>query len=143
MADRTSSSITIKAGRDEIMAVIADLEAYPEWTDGIRDVEVLDTGPDGRPARARLTIDAGPVRDSYTLAYTWRDDGVRWELAERGAVVSGLRGSYRLREGADGTEVTYELTVDVRMPMIGLVKRKAEKRIVDSALNGLRRRLEG
>lgn len=142
MADRTSSSIIIKASRDEIMAVIADLAAYPEWTEGIRDVEVLDTGPDGRPARARLTIDAGPVKDTYTLAYTWREDGVRWELVEKGAIVSDLRGSYRLAEGEDGTEVTYELAVDARIPMIGLVKRKAEKRIIDSALNGLRRRLE-
>ncbi|MBA9006651.1 MULTISPECIES: SRPBCC family protein [Thermomonospora] len=142
MADRTSSSITIKAGRDEIMAVIADLESYPEWTDGIRDVEVLGTGPDGRPAKARLTIDAGPIKDTYALAYTWEDDGVRWELVEKGAMVSALHGSYRLAEAEDGTEVTYELAVDVRVPMIGMVKRKGEKRIIDSALKGLRRRLE-
>jgi ribosome-associated toxin RatA of RatAB toxin-antitoxin module len=144
MADRASSSITIKADRDEIMAVIADLPAYPEWAGGIREVEVLETGPDGRPARARLTIDAGPIKDTYGLAYTWDPDGdgVRWELVEQGNVVTALHGSYRLAPGGAGTEVTYELAVDVRVPMIGLVKRKGEKMIIDSALKGLKRHVE-
>lgn len=144
MADRASSSITIKADPDEIMAVIADLPAYPEWAGGIRDVEVLETGPDGRPARARLTIDAGPIKDTYGLAYTWdpAGDGVRWELVEQGNVVTALHGSYRLAAGREGTEVTYELAVDVRVPMIGLVKRKGEKMIIDSALKGLKRHVE-
>jgi ribosome-associated toxin RatA of RatAB toxin-antitoxin module len=145
MADRASSSITIKAGRSKIMAVIADLEAYPQWAGGIREVEVVETGPGGRPARARLTVDAGPIKDTYGLAYTWEDDdsGVRWELVEKGTVVTALHGSYRLAgAGEDETEVTYELAVDVRVPMIGLVKRKGEKMIIDSALKGLKRHVE-
>ncbi|SEF46746.1 Polyketide cyclase / dehydrase and lipid transport [Thermomonospora echinospora] len=144
MADRASSSITIRADRDEIMAVIADLPSYPEWAGGIRDVEVLETGPDGRPARARLTIDAGPIKDTYGLAYTWDPDGdgVHWELVEKGNVVSALHGSYRLAGAGQHTEVTYELAVDVRVPMIGLVKRKGEKMIIDSALKGLKRYVE-
>jgi carbon monoxide dehydrogenase subunit G len=145
MADRASSTITIKATPAEIMAVIADLEAYPRWAGGIRDVEVTQTLPEGRPARARITVDAGPIKDTYGLAYQWDDDdrGVRWELDEQGNVVSALHGSYRLAEAGGGqTEVTYELAVDVRVPMIGLVKRKGEKMIIDSALKGLKRHVE-
>ncbi|MFD0686899.1 SRPBCC family protein [Actinomadura fibrosa] len=143
MADRTSSSITVKAGKADIMAVIADLEAYPEWASGIREFTVQETGPDGRAARARLTFDGGPFSDTVGLAYTWEgDDRVTWELVEKGAVVTGLHGSYGLAETGDGTEVTYELAVDVRVPMIGMVKRKGEKRIIDSALKGLKRHVE-
>ncbi|REE99536.1 SRPBCC family protein [Thermomonospora umbrina] len=145
MADRASSSITVEAGRSAIMTVIADLESYPEWAGGIREVEVQETGPDGRPARARLTIDAGPIKDSYGLAYVWDpdDSGVRWELVDKGNVVTALHGSYRLTEIGEGvTEVVYALAVDVRVPMIGLVKRKGEKMIIDSALKGLKRHVE-
>ena len=39
--------------------------------------------------------------------------------------------------------LTYELAVDVRIPMIGMVRRKAEKRIIDTALKGLKQRVEG
>jgi ribosome-associated toxin RatA of RatAB toxin-antitoxin module len=144
MADRTSSTITIKAARPEIMAVIADLEAYPEWAGGIRDMAVLETGADGRPAKARLTIDAGPIKDTYGLSYEWDgDDTVHWVLAEQGNVVTSLHGSYHLADdGGGGTQVTYELAVDYRIPMIGLVKRKGEKMIIDAALKGLKRHVE-
>ena len=143
MADRTSSTIRIKAARPEVMAVIADLESYPEWAGGIRDIAVLETGEDGRPAMARLTIDAGPIKDTYGLSYEWDgDETVRWVLAEKGNVVTSLHGSYRLADHDGGTEVTYELAVDYRIPMIGLVKRKGEKMIIDSALKGLKRHVE-
>lgn len=144
MADRTSSTITVEAGKAEIMAVIADLERYPTWASGIREFTVQETGPDGRAARGRLTFDGGPFSDTVGLAYEWDgDDAVRWELVEKGSVVTGLRGSYTLAESGGRTEVTYELAVDVRVPMIGMVKRKGEKRIIDSALKGLKRHVEG
>lgn len=143
MADRTSSTIVIKGGRPEITAVIADLEGYPEWAGGIHGVEVLEARPDGRPARVRMTIDAGPIKDTIGLAYEWDgDEGVRWTLVEKGNVVTSLHGSYRLAERDGGTEVTYELAVDSRIPMIGMVKRKGEKMIIDSALKGLKRHVE-
>ncbi|WP_433478316.1 SRPBCC family protein [Spirillospora sp. CA-142024] len=143
MADRTSSTITVKAGKAEIMAVIADLEAYPRWASGIREFTVQETGADGRAGRARLTFDGGPFSDTVGLAYTWEgDDRVTWELVEPGTVVTGLHGTYGLVEEGGVTEVTYELAVDVRIPMIGMVKRKGEKRIIDSALKGLKRHVE-
>lgn len=143
MADRTSSSITIKAAKADVMAVIADLDAYPEWAGGVA-FEITETGGDGRASRARMTIEGGPIGDTVGLVYTWDgDDAVRWELDEPGTVVTGLHGAYALAaKGPEETEVTYELAVDVRIPMIGLVKRKGEKRIIDSALKGLRRHVE-
>ena len=143
MADRTSSTITVKAGKAEIMAVIADLEAYPTWASGIREITVRETGADGRPSRAALTFDGGPFGDTVGLAYTWEgDDRAAWELVEAGSVVTGLHGSYTLDERDGSTEVTYELAVDVRVPLIGMVKRKGEKRIIDTALKGLKRHME-
>jgi hypothetical protein len=143
MADRTRSAITIKAGKAEIMGVIADLEAYPRWASGIREFTVQETGEDGRALRGRLTFDGGPFSDTVGLAYTWEgDDRVSWELVEPGTVVTGLHGTYTLAEEDGATEVTYELAVDVRIPMIGMVKRKGEKRIIDSALKGLKRHVE-
>lgn len=143
MADRTSSNITINAGRSDVMAVIADFSAYPEWAEGIKAAEVLSAGDDGRAEQVRMTLEAGPIKDTYVLAYDWDgDDAVHWSLAERGTVLTGMTGFYRLDERDDSTEVTYELTVDVRMPMIGMVRRKAEKRIIDTALRGLKRRVE-
>ena len=91
-----------------------------------------------------ITIDAGVISDTYTLAYTWQDDrSVSWRVAEPGKMVSRLDGSYLLGDAGRGIEVTYELAVDLAVPMIGMIKRKAEKVIVDTALKGLKKRVEG
>ncbi|GAA4230187.1 SRPBCC family protein [Actinomadura meridiana] len=143
MADRTSSSITVKAGKAEIMAVIADLEAYPTWASGIRGFTVQKRGEDGRPSRAALTFEGGPFTDTVGLAYTWEgDDRVAWKLVEAGSVVTSLNGSYTLDERDGATEVIYEMSVDVRVRLLGIVKRRAEKHIIDSALKGLKRHVE-
>ncbi|GAA3149097.1 SRPBCC family protein [Planomonospora alba] len=143
MADRTTSSITIGADRSTIMTVIADFGAYPEWAGQVKAAQVLATGPDGRPERVRFVLDAGVISDEYVLAYTWHgDESVDWTVAEEGKMVSGLTGSYRLAEVPGGTEVTYELAVDLKVPMIGMIKRKAEKVIIDTALKGLKKRVE-
>lgn len=143
MADRTSSSITIEAAKPQIMAVIADFPAYPEWAEGITAADIVAAAGDGRPERVRMTLEAGPIKDTYVLAYDWDgDEAVHWHLVERGTMLTGMTGAYRLSERDGVTEVTYELAVDVRVPMIGMVRRKAEKRIIDTALNGLKRRVE-
>jgi hypothetical protein len=143
MADRTSSSIVIGVPRRQVMAVIADFPAYPQWATGVRGTEVLAREPDGRASSVRFTLDAGVIKDSYVLGYDWDADArVRWSLAEAGSVVSEMSGGYELAERGGDTEVTYELTVGIRVPMIGMLKRRAEKTIIDTALKGLKSRAE-
>jgi ribosome-associated toxin RatA of RatAB toxin-antitoxin module len=145
MADRTESSIVINAAPAAVMAVIADLKAYPEWSDGVKSVTVLTEYEDGRPADARFVVDAGAIKDTYELEYDWADDdsSVSWTLTT-GQMLKALDGVYELTGNADGTTtVVYRLAVDVSIPMIGMIKRKAEKVIVDTALRGLKERVEG
>ena len=144
MAEQTSSSIAIAAAKADVMRVIADFGAYPEWTGAVREAEVLETAAGGRATRVRFALDAGVIKDEYVLGYEWRDDDiVRWRLVEQGTMLSGMTGSYRLVDvGGGTTEVTYELTVDVKIPMIGMFKRKAEKVIIDTALKELKKRAE-
>lgn len=142
-AEATTSTVTMAAGRADIMAVIADFESYPDWAGAVREAEVQQAGDDGRASRVRFVLDAGVLKDEYVLGYTWDDDkAVSWELVEQGTVLSGMSGAYRLTEHGDHTEVTYELTVKVKIPMIGVFKRKAEKVIIDTALKELKRRVE-
>jgi len=142
MADKTSSMLTIDAPKSVIMAVIADFAAYPQWASGVKAADVEGEGADGRPERVRFSLDAGLVKDRYLLAYRWTgDDEVRWDLIERGSMISDMSGAYLLSEESGGrTKVTYELAVGLAVPMPGLLKRRAEKTIIDTALKGLRGR---
>jgi ribosome-associated toxin RatA of RatAB toxin-antitoxin module len=148
MADRTESSIGVDAQPEAVLGVIADFETYPEWTGAVKSAEVLQTDEFGWAEEVRFTLDAGAIRDTYTLAYDWdvADDGtgtVSWTLVEAG-MLRAMDGAYRLEPRADGgTQVTYMLSVDVKVPMLGMLRRKAEKVIIDTALNELKKRAEG
>lgn len=144
MAEKTKRSITIDAPAEQVMGVIADFDSYPAWVEAAKSVEVLVAGPDGRAEQVRFVLDAGMVKDTYVLRYRWASDGmsVSWELVS-GEIQKAQFGSYTLEPENAGTRVTYELTVDLTIPMIGLFKRKAEKVITDTALKELKKRVEG
>lgn len=146
MADRTESSVPIAAEPASVLAVIADFERYPDWAKEVREVSVLDHDDQGRPRTVRFTLDAGVVKDTYVLEYTWdvAGDGtgqVSWNLVEA-EILKAMTGAYVLRAAGEGTDVTYRLVVDLKIPMLGLLKRKAERSIIDTALQSLRRRVE-
>jgi carbon monoxide dehydrogenase subunit G len=142
MADQTTSSIRIEAPAAAVMAVIADFESYPAWATGVKRAEVIQEGMAGRAEQVHFALDATPIKDEYTLSYQWDDDReVTWTLVQ-GRVLKGMDGAYLLDAQGDETEVTYRLAVEVAIPMIGMLKRKAEKVIIDTALKGLKRRVE-
>jgi carbon monoxide dehydrogenase subunit G len=143
MPDESTQSITIDADPADVMAVIADFANYPCWTGSVKRAEVLHTGADGRPGRVAFTLDAGIVRDQYELAYVWTGDvRVEWRL-HRGQMMRAQHGSYELRPHGPGrTHVTYSLSVDLVIPMLGLLKRKAERVVMDTALKQLKKRVE-
>ena len=142
---RTSSDILIEATPAEIMAVIGDFPAYPEWATGMRSADVTEDGADGRALRVRFVLDATPIRDEYELSYVWDGDHqVSWSLVPgTGSMLKAMDGTYILDAvDADSTRVTYQLSVDVSIPLLGMLKRKAEKVIIDTALKGLKKRVD-
>ncbi|MFE3517330.1 SRPBCC family protein [Streptomyces sp. NPDC059166] len=144
MAEHTSSSITIDAAPADVMGVIADFARYPEWTGEVKEAEILATDDQGRAEQVRLVLDAGAIKDDHVLAYTWNSEyEVDWTLV-KSQMLRALDGSYALAPLGDGerTQVTYRLAVDVKIPLLGMIKRKAEKVIIDRALAGLKKRVE-
>jgi ribosome-associated toxin RatA of RatAB toxin-antitoxin module len=143
MAEQTTSSIVIDAAPADIMSVIADFAAYPRWAKGVTRADVLAEDRNGVPEQVFFILDVSPIKDEYTLAYEWDGDReVTWTLVE-GKMLRALDGAYVLRELGNGaTEVTYRLALDVSIPLIGMLKRKGEKILIDTALKGLKKRVE-
>jgi ribosome-associated toxin RatA of RatAB toxin-antitoxin module len=142
MAEQTTSSILVEAPPAAVMAVIADFASYPAWAKGVKVADVESTGPDGRASEVHFVLDVAPIKDAYTLAYEWEGDRqVTWTLA-RGNMLRALDGAYVLRDLGGRTEVTYRLALDLTIPLIGMLKRRGEKLLIEAALRGLKTRVE-
>jgi len=142
VADSVQDSIVVNADPDTVLDVVADFSSYPEWQDEMIEGAVLETGPDGRGTKARFVVDAKVVRATLVLAYTYTPTSMSWKLVESDRLRRN-DGSYVLEDLGDGrTKVTYALEVEVGVPMPGMMRRQAAKRIVDSGLKGLKSRVE-
>ena len=142
MAELTQSSIVIAADPAYIMGIIANVLAYQEWIPGIESVKTQGVDEAGRPQEATFTGNLGLIKDTYTVAYDWAPTEVSWHLT-KGEMLDDLNGTYTCTDLGDGTtRVEYSLAVELAVPVVGMLRRRGEKIIVDSALKGLKRRAE-
>ena len=141
MGERVSDTVTIRASKQEIMDVVLDLEAYPEWAEGMKKVEVTERDDQGRPVLARFVVDARVAEIDYVLRYDHSGEHLTWKL-ERGEVVRQLDGRYHIVEKEISSDVEYSLEVDVTLPVPGFLKKRAAKVILDTGLRGLKQRVE-
>jgi ribosome-associated toxin RatA of RatAB toxin-antitoxin module len=143
MAEHAEGSTEVHATAAEVMAVVADFEAYPDWVGNLEEVEVLARDRRGRGTQVAFRLGTPMGEQAYTLAYRYqpRDAGMSWTYVE--GTLEDLAGSYTLEPAGDGgTRITYRLEVALGMPLPGLIRRQAAKQIVRSALGDLKRRVE-
>lgn len=138
------STIVIEAPMSQVSEVLFDLEKYPDWSDSITKVKVTERDEAGRVTGATLTIAAGAVKDEVSLSYNWDGAPQRLEFElEDANMLTKMDGAYILKDLGDETEVTYELSVGVSMPIPQMMVTKQEKTTIDQALAQLKEHCEG
>ena len=145
MSDISENSITIEAPISEVASLLTDLANYPSWSTAIKSVEVKEKDSSGRATKAKISIDAGVMKDRVVLDYDWSKtpSEITFELDEAD-LLTEMTGAYKLTDnGDDTTTVKYELTVALSMPVPAMMRQKAERATIDLALNQLKAKLEG
>jgi uncharacterized membrane protein len=140
VAVRESREVVIEAPIDEILPVMLDLEALPEWSAAHRSSVVLERDEQGRPVRSRATVTTVGITDVQEIALTYHDDGYGWTLLHS-TYQRSQDARYRLVPEGDRTRVRFEVTVDPIMPMPGFLLRRAARGVLDTATVGLRKRV--
>ena len=144
MSDMSRSTIVIEAPMSHVSEVLFDLEKYPDWSDSITKVKVTERDEGGRVTGATMTIAAGAVKDEVSLSYNWDGAPQRLEFElEDANMLTKMDGAYILKDLGDETEVTYELSVGVSMPIPQMMITKQEKTTIDQALAQLKEHCEG
>ena len=146
--EHTMDSVRVQASVEACWAVGVDVAAYPLWVENIRSVEVFSTDDRGRPLTARFEAEGLGRGTSYVLAYDLSEEPRRlaWHLVS-GDLTREIEGRYTFHDvteesGMPVTEVVYELTIDLAVPLPSFVKRRAEDKIVKSALHRFKLRVE-
>jgi uncharacterized membrane protein len=144
MSDSSRATITIDAPLDAVTEALFTLENYPEWSSSIKSVEVVNRDDQGRAMKVKMTIDAGMMKDRVILDYDWSEAPARLSFSLDDAdLLTGMDGAYIIKSINDeSTEVTYELTVSLSMPIPAMMRQKAEKTTIDQALAQLKATLE-
>lgn len=144
MRDQTTARMLMRAPPERCFAVVADVERYPQWAADIKSVEVLERDGEGRATVVAFRAAAFGRSTRYRLAYDYSraPAELTWYQVQ-GDITSQLEGAYRFEPTEDGdTEVTYQLAAALTVPIPGFVKRRAEGRIVQTALHELKARIE-
>lgn len=145
MTDKAVATTSIDAVVQECLDVVLDYPHYPEWAADISEATVTEQDDEDRGLSVRYRAGAFGRGTSYTLTYDYvgLPGEMRWSLLE-GDIMRSCDGVYRFEAQGDGsTTVTYELEIELAVPLPGFVKRRAEERIVSTAMRELKRRVEG
>lgn len=134
MADRASDTIIIEAPLNRVWEIASDVERYPEWALDIKQAAVLSRDEEGRPSEVEFRASALGRSTHYVLRYDYTQAPTRlsWSMT-KGDIQRTIDGAYVLEDLGDGrTHVTYDLSIDLVVPLPGFVKRRAERRILNA-----------
>ena len=143
MSSVSTSTVSIAASADEVRAVLFDIASYPSWSTSFKSVTVLASDGQGRPTQVSMSVDAGALKDKPTLNYDWSAYPDRLDFSlEDADLLTQMSGGYIVKDNGDETQVTFELTVALSMPVPDIMRTKAEKSTIDLALKQLKEKLE-
>jgi|SRR5689334_13062659 ribosome-associated toxin RatA of RatAB toxin-antitoxin module len=140
MATSDSREVVIEATPQEILDVVADIEATPSWSPQYQSAEVMDSYDDGRPRRVKMTIKAAGITDTQVIEYTWTENKVSWTLI-RATQLKKQDASYTLTPDGDKTKVRFDISIDLAVPMPGFILKRAMKGGTETATDGLRKQV--
>jgi len=143
MSEKSLSTVVIDAPLADVQAALFGIGSYPEWLSSIKKVDVIDRDGENRVVKAKLAIDAGMMKDRVTLDYDWSAAPATLSFTiDEADLLTQMDGTYSLKAiDADTTQVTYELTVAVSLPVPSMMITKAQKQTIDAALKELAERV--
>ena len=143
MAEKSVSTVIIDAPLAEVQSALFDIGAYPEWLSSIKKADVIERDGEERVLKAKLSIDAGMMKDRVTLDYDWSEAPATLSFSmDEADLLTQMDGTYSLKAiDSDTTQVTYELTVAVSLPVPSMMITKAQQQTIDAALKELAERV--
>jgi ribosome-associated toxin RatA of RatAB toxin-antitoxin module len=143
VADEATEHMSVSAPPERCFAVVADFERYPEWAADIKEIVVDERDSEGRPVLVTFRVAAFGRSTTLTLTYDYSEAPhiLSW-TSTKGDITSKWNGSYVFDANGSGTDVTYHLEAELRVPIPSFIKMRATSRIMSTAMRELKARVE-
>jgi len=144
VSEQATEKMVVSASPARCFEVSADIASYPSWAADIKAVTIDERDAQGRPSLVTFRAAAFGRSTSYTLAYDYSEapGALAW-VQTAGDITNKLDGRYVFVPSSDdGTEVTYHLEAELKVPLPGFIKMRAQSRIMSIALRDLKAQVE-
>lgn len=126
-----------------VYRVVTDFEHYVDWVSDLKKIDVLERDAEGRPLEVEFRAAAFGRSTTYALHYDYsRAPEVLTWYQTSGDLTESLNGQYRFERVPEGTRLTYDLEVELLVPIPAFVRSRAASRIQTQALRELKSQAE-
>lgn len=136
MTVRSSTEFEIPVPPSVVMEVLLDVESLPEWSGPHKSAEIIDEHEDGSPKTVKVSVSTAGISDDQTLSYTWTENSCTWDLVESNQLAK-QHGTYTVTPKGDGSHVAFELDIDLKIKLPGMIVKRGQKVAVETAKKGL------
>ena len=143
MVQRATESIVVNAPADVVYDVVTDFANYARWVTDLKMIQVTERDAEGRALEVEYRAAAFGRSTTYSLRYDYSraPSIVAWHQTA-GDLTATMNGQYRFESDGDSTRVTYDLEVELLVPIPAFIKSRAAHRIQTQALYELKTRAE-
>lgn len=143
MTQRATESIAVSAPPEVVYRVVTDFEHYTDWVSDLKRIEVLERDATGRPLEVEFRAAAFGRSTTYALRYDYgrAPETLSWHQTS-GDLTATLNGEYRFEPQGGGTLLTYDLEVELLVPIPAFIRSRAAYRIQSQALRELKTQAE-
>jgi ribosome-associated toxin RatA of RatAB toxin-antitoxin module len=137
-------SKTVEVGADAaaVMAIVADFELYPEWSDGVKGCWVLARYDDGRPSQLRLDAGYQGFEGTYIQAVYYPGPNQIQTVMQQGELFKKQEQLFSVVETGDSSLLTVDIDVEPSLPVPAPLVKSMLNNVLDHLADNLKLRAE-
>lgn len=137
-----SKTVEVDADASAVMAIVADFERYPEWSDGVTGCWVLARYDDGRPSQLRLDAAYQGFQGVYIQAVYYPGPNQIQTVMQQGELFKKQEQLFSVVEVGASSLLTVDIDVEPSMPVPAPLVKQMLNNVLDHLADNLKQRAE-
>lgn len=137
-----SKTVEVTADAASIMAIVADIERYPEWNEGVKGAWVLARYDDGRPSQVRLDTAVQGIEGTYIHAVYYPGENQIQTVMQQGELFATQEQLFSVVATGAASLLTVDMDVQVTMPVPEPMVKMLLNNVLEHLAENLKQRAE-